>query len=206
MSLSIGRKEDCPWKNSAHCPLGAAQPEERPVLNMRLDAAPAGMIACACVSSHDAGGAPEGTGPVPWEALGPPLYIEAAENRLKRIGPREWGVLQNVLRHPLAGLPALGLQLLPERLQDHLLDAVQAGWETNLRLNLEPLAVAPDRFSVLALRALCQETGTRFLVDEAEPVPSGAASPDGASAALSLVPRKASNVAAASGTGNLVDP
>ena len=99
-----------------------------------------------------------------------PSYLEAVENPFRKIGPEEWTVLQGMLRNPISGLSALGLALFPERLQDHFLDSIQQGGTANVRLNLEPSAVSPDRLSVLALRALCQETGAKLYVDEADAV------------------------------------
>ncbi len=170
MSAGIGRKEDCPWKNSAKCPLAASPQGGGPVLNVRVDADLSGMMVCACQSSGSESPALQpSSGLRSASAAGSP-YLEAVENPFRKIGPEEWTVLQGMLRNPISGLSALGLALFPERLQDHFLDSIQQGGTANVRLNLEPSAVSPDRLSVLALRALCQETGAKLYVDEADAV------------------------------------
>jgi hypothetical protein len=170
METELALCAQCPWRNAARCPQPIAGPEHGAALNVRLDVARVGFVACACF-----GAAPDPAhsfDPSRSPREGPDPYLEGSQTTLTQAVRESWGSLQALLHTPMEGLAAVGLSLLPEKLQDMLLEAMEEGRPITFRVNLEPAAVEPDFVSILAFRALAHATGMRLEVEEMQVAPS----------------------------------
>lgn len=155
---------NCPWRNEASCPTPRHVVGGEAPLNVRLDIGREAFLACACYGAPaDPHGPsrPPSLGSLPW---GQAPYIQAEDRSIGDMGKARWATLQKLLKNPMDGLAAVGLDLLPERLQDILLAAVSKGRDVAVRVNLSKGAISQDRITLLALRALSVKTGFRLEV------------------------------------------
>ncbi len=175
MADLFGREANCPWRNKKYCPLLSPElvpkegvPTSSQVLpiNLRLDVNRDHLIACACLASPKETVLAIERGEVRSDPNAPHPYLEVVENPLAHLSRADWKALSLLLRTPMKGLCALGLRLLPDRVQDLLLTSVQQGQKVTFRLNLQPEAVPEDPMAILALRALCEHLRVELQMSE----------------------------------------
>lgn len=175
MADVFGREANCPWKNKKYCPLlspdlvpkaGSTAASQVLPINLRLDVNRDHLIACACLASPKETVLAMERGEVRSDPSAPHPYLEVAENPLAHISKEDWKTLSVLLRTPMMGLCALGLRLLPDRVQDLLLTSVQQRQKVTLRLNLQAEAVPEDHMAILALRALCEHLRIELQMSE----------------------------------------